>query len=151
MTLNKYRYGGECPKCGQTLKERLARHVKRCETLPSASEIDDMLKDPCSTIKSIASEIGTRTKWVRSILLSGDNDWTEQSIQKHNYNAREARAQVIRDKYGDVTTRRHTTIEGPRCVCGILVEKEHDACEWCVLEGKGIKSYHDMIGGDSGR
>jgi len=151
MTVYKYRYGGECPKCGQTVKQRLVRHMERCETLPSASEIDDMLQDPCSTIKSIARDIGTRTKWVKSILLSGDNDWTPQSIQEHNYGAREARAQAIRDKHGDSVTRRHITIEGPRCVCGILVEKEQDVCEWCVLESRGIKSYHDMAGGDGGR
>lgn len=141
----RYTTGGSCPKCGAELAQKLERHIEKCETLPSSEEISEMLKDPRQSIESITRTYNGFSQRFIGILLMGDNDWTREKLKEHGY-----RAKVLNEKDGREKRlggkRRHITVEGPRCECGILVEAEGEACEWCVMESHGIKSYHDMHG-----
>ena len=140
----RFHKGGTCTRCGHVLRQRLLRHVQKCETLPSAKDIDNMLKDPTCTILKIANSVHTRKKWIINILLFGDSSWTLERLKQHAYTARVISKRAYMKKRAENVTRRHRVANGPQCVCGILVSRIGKLCKWCALESHGIKSYHDM-------
>ena len=136
--------GGTCHKCGTTVKVRLERHLKRCDELPTAEEIDAMLQDPRESIDKISKRIRVFNRTIKGILLNGDNDWTDEKLRQHGHNATSL---LMQDSMAERKRRgkqKYITVKGPRCICGMLIPKKGDMCEFCTLELNGIKSYHDM-------
>jgi ribosomal protein L37AE/L43A len=138
---SKQRRNYTCPHCGKVIRKpsRYDEHVARCTSLPSAQEIAGALNaDPQLTLSPIAREYGVHPTRIRAILLAGDTNWDVEDLEMRQH---DVHAAANRRRLGQKAKQLY------RCSnrgCTIIVKRLGEICQFCELDSKGIRTYHQF-------
>jgi hypothetical protein len=137
-----------CDICGDDLYTRMWRkHISYCRAIPIDEINNEYTNDPKASITKLAKKYHIGHVRIRKILMHSFNwrvdDMYRKGMSAKNILLKEAHknGSYTRDDAGTFV---RIESNGPKCECGIIVSKDGERCDWCILESKGIKSYHDM-------